>query len=907
MDRSDATAQRLYRYRFEDVEFDAARVELRVGGQHVDLEQRPLQVLAMLLERVDEVVPRSDLFERVWQGRPTVDNVLANAVAKLRKALGPAAGARIVNVPRVGYRLKGPVERAVAGHRLAAPFELKAGQPMAGREHFRLHECLDPSGHGVVWRVRHDRTGETRIYKFARAGEQLEALKREVTIDRLLHEKLGDRDDLVRLIDWNFDVAPYWLQRADAGRDLADWACADPAFAASSREDRIGWFLQAADAVAAAHGVGVLHKDLKPSNILVEPRGEGRQLRVTDFGSGRVLDPEQLDQLGITRLGMTVTGAMPESSGVTLLYLAPEVLAGGEPTVRSDVYALGRILFQMMVGDMRRMLASGWEQDIDDELLREDIAAATHGDPERRLASVDALTQRLRSRGVRAVERQRLRESDARALLAERRLERSRARRPWLIFAIVLLALSLGISLWQIQRVRAARIHAQQQAALAKAANDFLNNDLLGAGMGSSPAWNERNPTLREILDVAAPRIDKRFAGDPLVLATLHRTLGRAYKSTGAFTQAAVQLRTAADNWRRAVGASDTRTVAAQYELAQVLARLSRFDDAGALLQQADAAAGARRTVASDIALHGHIAHGDVAYQQLHFKDALSEYRAAEALQRELHPGDAVVSAHLLLSMAGCYLRMGQPQRAEANARKILAGAPYTQRRIGLVAIATARSRLSHALRAQRRYHEAIPVAQKALADYEKVQGADGQGAIASLSSLSYLYSLAGDEAKALQLQREVYQRAARRWGTDSQYTLVELLNLGSSELDVGDVKSALPHLRLAETGLTRVSGAHAPVTQAARVALANALSELGRNQEALAAIRKIDPLAYQATSTDPGRAQVLAAMRARIELRLHEPGAATRLRDAIAAMQTAGVGSAEIAPFREALAGKSR
>jgi non-specific serine/threonine protein kinase len=904
MDSAAQPGVPFYRYRFEDVEFDEARMCLRVTGGEVDLEQRPLQVLAVLLQRVDEVVPRGELFDTVWEGRPTVDNVLANAVAKLRKALGSNAGSRVVNVPRVGYRLLGPVERIVAGRHVPAAFALKAGQPVPGREHFMLRECLDPAAGRSVWRVRHVKTGATRIYKFAVDGRRLAALKREVTIQRVLRESLGEREDFVRLIDWNFETPPCWLQCEDAGRDLAGWARENPAFAQAPTAQRIAWFLQIADAVAAAHRVGVLHKDLKPANVLVAPHGAGWQFRVADFGSGRLLEPGKLDALGITGLGLTVTGALPESSGVTLTYLAPEMLAGHQPSVRSDVYALGLMLFQMLVGDLHRTLAPGWEDAIDDELLREDIAAATSGDPDRRLPSADALVQRLRSREARAIERRRLRESDARALAAERALERARARRPWLIAAIFLLMLGLGASLWQLQQVRAARTDAQRQAESADAANRFLDEDLLGAGLGgNSPAWYERNPSLREILDAAARKIDRRFGKEPLLRATLHQTLGRAYRSTGDYAKAALQLQAAADGFAHALGATDTRSVLAGYELATTLSHLSRFKQAEALLDRADKAAGARRDAISEIALRSHLARGDVAYQRMHVAQALQDYQAAERLQPLLHPADTALSAHILLAIAGCDLRMGQPQQAEVVARKILAGAPYTQARIGLAAIATARSRLGDALRGQGKYKQAIPVMQQSLDDYQQAEGADSQGAISSLSALSYLYSLTGDDARALQLQRDVWQRAAQRWGAHSQYALVELLNLGSDEYDAGDLKAALPHLQQAETGLAKVSGEHSPVTQAARVALANALSDLGRNEDALAMIRAIDPKAYQATTSDPGRAPVLRAMQARIELRLHRPGAAARLRDAIASMQAAGVTDDEIATFRKALA----
>src|SRR3546814_14190120 len=74
--------QPLYRYAFGTVEFDEARGELSVGGRVVELEQRPLQVLACLLHHADEVVPREELFDPVWAGRPPVAYVLAKAVAK---------------------------------------------------------------------------------------------------------------------------------------------------------------------------------------------------------------------------------------------------------------------------------------------------------------------------------------------------------------------------------------------------------------------------------------------------------------------------------------------------------------------------------------------------------------------------------------------------------------------------------------------------------------------------------------------------------------------------------------------------------------------------------------------------------------------------------------------------------
>src|ERR1700760_197727 len=78
--RDDAGAT-VYRYRFGSAEFDEARGELRVAGLTVELEPRPLQVLLTLLRHSDELVTREELFDAVWGDRPTVDNVLPNAIA----------------------------------------------------------------------------------------------------------------------------------------------------------------------------------------------------------------------------------------------------------------------------------------------------------------------------------------------------------------------------------------------------------------------------------------------------------------------------------------------------------------------------------------------------------------------------------------------------------------------------------------------------------------------------------------------------------------------------------------------------------------------------------------------------------------------------------------------------------
>jgi len=102
---------------------------------------------------------------------------------------------------------------------------------------------------------------------------------------------------------------------------------------------------------------------------------------------------------------------------------------------------------------------------------------------------------------------------------------------------------------------------------------------------------------------------------------------------------------------------------------------------------------------------------------------------------------------------------------------------------------------------------------------------------------------------------------------------------------------------------LAAVSGGRSPTLQAAWVAEAGVLSALGHNREALALVARVDPVAYQATTSDPGRAAVLKALHAQILLRLgRRDEGLPQLREALAQMQSQGVADEEMASFRQSL-----
>ncbi len=270
------------------------------------------------------------------------------------------------------------------------------------RPNWVLSRKLGEGGFGEVWLAEHKKTRDGRVLKFCFELERVRALQREVTVCRLLREALGNRPDIARILDWNFDEAPYFLEfEYTEGGNLLEWIEAQGGFAAVPLAARLEIAAQVAEAIAAAHSVGVLHKDIKPANILVTPRADGPpQARVTDFGIGLVTDGSRLADYGITVLGMTDLGR-PQTLGSqasgTRIYMAPEVLEGRPATTQADIYSLGVLVYQLAVGDFAKALAPGWERDVDDEVLRDDVAAFVDGRPERRVASAIEVARRLRS------------------------------------------------------------------------------------------------------------------------------------------------------------------------------------------------------------------------------------------------------------------------------------------------------------------------------------------------------------------------------------------------------------------------------------------------------------------------------------------------------------------------------
>lgn len=823
---------RLYRWRFGAVEFDEARHELRVSGLPVEIEHKPLQVLALLLRHAGEVVTKEELFETVWAGRITVDHVLATAVGKLRKALETGGESRIATLPRIGYRFEGAVERIAVGQRPGSELMLAAGQPVPGREHFLLERALGRTLGSEVWLARQPRSREMRVFKFCLDGEQLSAIKREATLMRLLRDTLGEREDFVRVFDWNFETPPFFLECEYGGQALPEWAAEGDGLATMDRDARIGFFAAIADAVAAAHGIGVLHKDLKPANILVSSRDGGWRPRLTDFGNSRLLQPERLEALGITRLGMTVDHSGDPTSG-TPLYLAPELVTGQAPTVRSDIYALGVMLYQGLVGDLRRPMAPGWERDIDDPLLRQDIAEATDSDPGRRLADAAELAERLRRLPQRHAERAR-REAAARAADALRRaLERNRARRPWVVAAMVVLGVGATCSslLWWHSETQ--RRIAQQQVARAEAVVRFLDQALGTISTGNSGHGNDA--TIRDMLEYASVPGNGYLSDVPEVRGDIHTLLGRSWRNLGDSARGVGEYRTAVRGYAEAFGEDHELTLRTRYALVRTLTYVQTaeaFAEAEALLDDTDRLAGARLRQDSALALHAALERGIFHLRRLQMEPALHALRRADRLQRRIAPDDAGIAVLIRGNIADALRGSGRSEETLAWLRDAQSDPLLLPERIGEVSVALLQSASANALHDLGRHGEALPLAQAAAEASGRFLGRDNYLTLTQLSAVAGIHAAVGNCAAALPLARDVHGRLARQFGERMQAVLIASGRLGEIELVCGDRDAGLQRIRDAGRALRTHYGDDNIAALGLRHSLANALAGAPGNAE---------------------------------------------------------------------------
>lgn len=471
---------------------------------------------------------------------------------------------------------------------------------MVGRafDGFSIVRVLGSGSSATVYEALQDGTRRRVALKvlstFAMSPGQLRRFEHEaMVLARLRHPGIAQVLGTGTIQD-DAGSRPYIAMELVDGHPITDHATAH----GLGRNDRIALVAEAADALHHAHVSGIVHRDVKPGNVLVTREdGGGGSVRIVDFGFARLTGPQSMLSTMHTADGNIVG---------TVAYMSPEHIAGANAVdARSDVYGLGVIAYEILTGRLPVVVR--------DMPLERAIKAIAEVEPER-LSRIDgtlagdietvvarALAKRPQDRYQTAAEFA----ADLRRVTAG---EPIGARRPGPIersqrfvrqhkalatgAAAVVAALLIGLAgttyglVRAMERTRIAEERRRSAEELARLLNGMLREAHPHEAKG-------RGYTVRQMLDDYSRRFEAGIPDQPVVEAALRTTMGTGYRVLGEYALARPHLERALELRRNADPPSPEGVASAACDLAQLEHDESAYGRAITLFQEVQGMPGA--------------------------------------------------------------------------------------------------------------------------------------------------------------------------------------------------------------------------------------------------------------------------------------------------------------------------
>ena len=501
-------------------------------------------------------------------------------------------------------------------------FDAQPGQSV-GR--YRLMEPLGSGGMGEVWRAEQSEPIRRVVaLKLIKPGMDTRAIVARFDSERQALAVM-DHPNIAKVFEAGSTPAgrPFFVMELVPGVPITTY-CDDHRL---TIKQRLVLFLQVCEGVRHAHQKAIIHRDLKPSNILVE-EVDGRSLpKIIDFGLAKAITDDGTERSAFTQAGMMVG---------TPSYMSPEQAGAFDATVdtRTDVYSLGVILFELLVGtppfgskEGRRSGAESLLREIREaEASRPSLKFGALGSASKDAASARgekpaSLLRQLRGDldwvTLKSIEKDRARRYSSVSELAtdiQRHLSdqpvlagppstayraRKFVRRHRMSVAVasvisVLVVAGAATAVVQARRIARERDRALRAEQVANAVSDFLQNDLLAQASARAQADSRAAPDpdlkVRTALDRAAAHVANKFGSQPVVEASIRHTLGLTYYDLNLYPEAQLQLERAVELRKRALGLDHPDTLASMHALGVLYNYQSRYAQAEALLSQVLAA-----------------------------------------------------------------------------------------------------------------------------------------------------------------------------------------------------------------------------------------------------------------------------------------------------------------------------
>ncbi len=626
-------------------------------------------------------------------------------------------------------------------------------------------------------------------------------------------------------------------------------------------KERIELFFGVCAGVRHAHEKGVLHRDLKPDNVLVTEVDGRPTAKVIDFGIARALgDPLHSDS-GPMTLENQIVGSPA--------YMCPEAAAGvRDVDTRSDVYSLGLLLYELLAG-----VPPFDTRGVDLVILLRRVAREERPAPNARFAELDserqgeiagarglggarALARRLRGDLDAIVAKAIALDPDNRygspadlAADLERHLDhqpvvarpatlayvarRFLRRRSGLVASIALLILALAVGVVaRTGEARRANLEARR-ATRTLAESQAVSEFLVGLFEVADPRRARgENVTARELLDAGAEQLRYRFSDQPLAKARIMGTIGGIYSQLGVYERAEALLKAGLAIHEAELGADHPQTAAKVHELAELYRLTGRYEDAEPLFRRAlDLREAAPGLDPLDLAktVRG---LGRVILEQGRFAEAEPFAWRALAFTEAALGGDHPEVATDLDRLGAVYYRQGQLATAEPLRARALA---IRERALGPdhPEVASSLNNLGVLYQDQGRNDEAAAHHRRALAIREKVLGPDHRHVASSLTNLGRLYRDLGRSEEAEPLLRRALEIKRQVLEPDHPHVANSLLYLSDLLQDQGRLEEAESLARDAVEIRERVFGPDHPETLDAVASLAKVLRRQRRYAEA--------------------------------------------------------------------------